>query len=341
MERRIKLYPGEQKKIIQNAVKKYGSLKNLAFKIDINYSSLKNYSCEAILLPENLFEKIIKLTGINKGNLHISYLSPIWGTSLGGKKGIRALEKKYPKKIIKWRKNALKKSRFYNTKKIKIPPLKEKLAEFIGVYLGDGTMTKYFIRISGDYRYDMPYFNYLSKLINNLFGIKASFQREKSKNTAYLTIFSKELCSFLNKEFQLKPGHKIKNNSKIPKKIIQNKKLSIACLRGLIDTDGSITRRGNQFSIQFTAHNKKLLDQVINLGKKLELFTFSDKTNTGTNKKENIPKYFQIVGSSNLRHIVRFHLKFYKNKTIYRREVIEYYEKPFYSSLTLPYKVGS
>lgn len=340
--RRIKLKQGQQKELIINAAKKIGSLKQLSIKISVPYSTLKKHNQELFLLPENLFNKILNLSSIKKEDLDITYLSNNWGAKIGGKKGMATLQRKYPKEIIKWRKKAIMNSRLNNAKKIKIPPLNEKLAEFIGAYLGDGTLTKYFVRISGDYRYDLPYFDYLSNITYELFDIKPSIRKEKNRNTLYITILSKKVCSFLNKNFNIRYGHKIKNKTSIPKKILENKKLSIACLRGLIDTDGSISRRGrkgSQFCIQFTSHNKKLLEQVNNIGKEIKIFTFYDKTGTGTNNKEKILEYFKKVGSSNLRHIVRFHERFYNKNTIYQREVIKYYQKDLYKSLNLPYKI--
>ena len=79
----------------------------------------------------------------------------------------------------------------HNVKKIKIPELDERLAEFIGVYLGDGTLTKYFIRISGDYRYDIPYFNYLKDLIYKLFGVNATITKDKKYKTHRRNIFAR------------------------------------------------------------------------------------------------------------------------------------------------------
>ncbi len=341
-ERRVKLESGKQRELILNVINNFGSLKNLAIKLKIPYPTFKNYFQEVRLLPEKLFDKIIKLSSVKKDSLNVSYLKYNWGKIKGGKKGMITLEKRYPNQILKWRKKGLKNFSPYNIKKIKNPALDEKLAEFVGAYLGDGTLTKYFIRISGDHRYDYPYFNYLSKLIYDLFGVIPSIRKEKNKNTLYLTILSKNVCSFLNKNFGLKYGHKIKNKTHIPKKILENGKLALACFRGLIDTDGSISRRGregSQFCIQFTSHNKKLLEQIREYMKKMGFFTFSDKTGTGTNSKEKIYKYFKEIGSSNLRHIIRFHQRFYKNKTLYQKEVLDYYQKPFYRNLSLPFQI--
>ena len=343
-ERRVKLEIGQQKELILNAAKQKGSLKKLGISLKVPYPTFKNYSQEYRLLPEKLFNKILKMSSIKKDKLNFSYLPYNWGMVKGGKKGMETLRKRYPKEIIIWRKKGIKNTKImgHNVKKIKIPELDERLAEFIGVYLGDGTLTKYFIRISGDYRYDIPYFNYLKDLIYKLFGVNATITKDNKDNTMYLTIFSNKMCSFLRNKYGIEYGNKIRNKTKIPKQIMEDKKLSLDCIRGLIDTDGSISRRGrggSQFCIQFTSHNKELLRQVHNLGKEAKIFTFGDNTGAGTNKWENITKYFKVIGSSNLRHVVRFNERL-KGNTIYQKEVIDYYEKDLYKNIRLPFKIA-
>ena len=349
-DRRARLFKGEQRKLILDIAEKYGSMRYLAIKWDLPYSTIKNYASEICLLPENLFNKILKDLSRSKANIKVTYLDNYWGSSLGGKKGMASLEKKYPEKIGTWRKeglaSAIKKGKhwaYMNQKSIKIPRLDEDLAEFIGVYLGAGTMTKYQLKISGDHRYDLPYFDYLKKLVLSLFGLSCSIIKDKRSNTVNLIISSKNLCFFINKKFSIKFGHKIRNKTSIPYKILRNKKFAVACLRGLIDTDGSVSRRGrngSQFCIQFTSHNKVLLDQVSTLGKGLGFFTFQDNTGCGTNKWVNIMKYFNIVGSSNLRHIVRFDQKNRKGNVFYQKDVIKYYRQDLYKGLNLPFKIG-
>ena len=340
-EKRVKLKKGRQRELILKASKKEGSLKKFGKKLNVPYSTFKKYGQEKFLMSESLFKEIIKAANI-KEEIEREYLKNTWGNSIGGKKGMKTLNEKYSEEIIKWRKKGLNKSSQRKPRKIKKPKLNEKFAEFIGVYLGDGTMTKYFIRISGDFRYDKPYFEYLKKLVEELFGIDSKITKEKKHNTSYLTIFSKEVCSLLNKKYQISYGHKIKNKTIIPKEIINNKKLMFACIRGLIDTDGSISRRGrngSQFCIQFTSHNKTLLKQVEKFMESEKIFTFGDKTGTGTNKKEKIIEYFKNIGSSNLRHIVRFYERIYDSNTIYQKDVPKYYKQNFYKTLNLPFKI--
>ena len=147
-ESRIRLNSGKQKEIISGLANEYGSLKSLAKKIKIPYSTMKGYASEIVLLPKNIFNKILDLSNINKEEVDFETIAPNWGQSIGGKNGIKSLLKKYPKeKIIEWRKLGCENSSIINKKKIRIPFLNEELAEFIGVYLGDGTLTKNFISI--------------------------------------------------------------------------------------------------------------------------------------------------------------------------------------------------
>lgn len=345
LERRVKLEKGKQRSLFLSAAIKYGSIKNLANKFSIPYSTCKKYGQEVFLFPESLFDRIIAELELDKKSLGFSYLDGNWGAKIGGKKGIAAITKKYPEKIKTWRRNALINSHANRTKKIKVPLINEKLAEFVGAYLGDGSLTPYFIRISGDFRCDLPYFEYLNKLAFDLFGLTGKLYRDKGVNTANLVFFSKQLCSFFN-SLGIKTGDKIRNKSIIPKAIFSDKCLSLACLRGLIDTDGSISRRGRkgeQFTIVFANHNPYLLYQVKEISDRYGIFTFfSDKDKVvGTNKYDNIKNYFSAIGSSNLRHIVRFYERFYNNNTIYQREARNYYQKPFYRDINLPFKVAS
>ncbi len=342
----MRLAKGQQNKLIQDLVEKYGSLKDISEKWNISYSMIKKYNQEVFLLPENIFNKIILELGISAPKLNPSYLDYKWGMKIGGKTGMISLSEKYPDKIKEWRKLARSRSHASNIKKINVPEMNEKIAEFIGVYLGDGTLTKYSIKIAGDRRYDLPYFNYLSQIILELFNLKSRVYYDKKSNTICLVIFSRMLCNYLTEKLNLNPGDKIRNNSLIPEAIMKDSSLSIACLRGLVDTDGSISRRGrngSQFTVTFTNFNLNLLLQVKEITDKHNLFTFfSEKEKCiGTNKAEKIKEYFSKVGSSNLRHIVRYIERFNNRNTIYRSQVKDYYQKPFYRDVILPFKTAS
>jgi len=339
LDRRVKLEEGKQKELFQNIIRKYGSLVKISEKYELSYSTLRKYSQGALLLPESLFNKILSELSIRKGYFNAKFLSPNWGRHLGSSRGMSALEKKYPTKINEWRRRAAEISARNNTKKIKFPQLDERLAEFVGAHLGDGTMSKYRIKMTGDVRYDFHYFIYLKSLVEGLFGIAGRMEKDKRSNALYLIFDSKQICFFLNKEYNICYGNKIKNGVGIPKAILERKDLCIACLRGLVDTDGSVSRRGKQFCVQFFAKNERLLKQAGIIGNRLKIFTNASGNEVGTNRWENVLRYFKIVGSSNLKHIIRFDVKHRENKAIFLREVQNYLKQNVYKGINLPFKL--
>lgn len=212
--------------------------------------------------------------------------------------------------------------------------LSDELAEFIGAYLGDGTLTPYFMRISGDKRHDKPYFEYLSKLIYALFSIEPTIRSETETNQLYLELRSKTICDFLRNEFGLVPGNKLKNGNHIPSKIFEVDRFATACLRGLVDTDGCICRDGAAFTVRFASKSPILFNQAYDIGRRTGVFSFKTRREVGTRSWAKINKYFQLVGSSNLRHVIRF-CEHAKSNPLYKYQLQEYYSK--YAATKLPF----
>ncbi len=226
-------------------------------------------------------------------------------------------------------------------KEIKIPTMDSRLAEFTGVHIGDGTLTPNLVRIIGNKLYDYHYFLYLQKLVLDLFGLKASilFDRRRSnqRNTILLSMPSQKLAEFMHDALGMPYGDKIRGKCRIPKEILKDEELSLACLRGLVDTDGSISRRDNYMCLAFDSHNPILLDQVWKIGSNVGVFTYRFQNQIGTNSWPRIVTYFNTVGSSNLSYIIRFCEKFYNNKRLYKSEVVNHFDT--YKNTELPFKV--
>jgi hypothetical protein len=196
-------------------------------------------------------------------------------------------------------------------KTIQIPHKNEHLAEFIGVMLGDGGIyenkTVSQIRITGNSEKELKYFmNFLEPMIENLFAVLPVISCRKSEKTIVLRINSVETTKFLI-SCGLLSGNKVKNQVGIPQWIKNEKSLMKACLRGLIDTDGSIYRMTpqwpNLFQLSFKNNSKRLLQDVrdtfIALG-------FHPSKIFGnrivlTRQKE-IYMYFKDIGSNNLKY---------------------------------------
>ena len=191
-----------------------------------------------------------------------------------------------------------------------------KLAEFIGIILGDGNsnrirtenISSYTVKIVGHIRNDHDYLlNYVNPLTKELFGISFGFY--EYKNTLRLTKGSKQLVS-IPEYYGLPPGNKKKSNIGIPSWIFKNNKMKGACLRGLIDTDGCVYKCGNgslfpriNFCSKIEQLKTDFRELVISLG-------FHPTPWNGKNiiiyRKKDIFKYWEEIGFSNLYHKKRF-----------------------------------
>jgi hypothetical protein len=84
---RVKFKSGFQRKFIQEVLGKVNSpsLRELGRRLNVNYSTLKNYFNEDRCLPENLFNDLCYISKINKENFRVGYLDENWGQVKGGK----------------------------------------------------------------------------------------------------------------------------------------------------------------------------------------------------------------------------------------------------------------
>lgn len=198
-------------------------------------------------------------------------------------------------------------------KKIRCPPNSEKLAEFVGIILGDGAITPYQVRVTYDRLLDRLYGKFVQKLIQDLFNISPSIFRKYDCRANDIVISSKNVVEFLiNKG--LKIGSKMRNNINVPAWIFEELEFKKACVRGLVDTDGSFYEYKHKvngknyynFSMCFTSFLKTLLEPVYDI---LKSFGFSP-VKTGNrvylNKKMDIDRYFDIIGSNNPKHTEKY-----------------------------------
>jgi hypothetical protein len=166
---------------------------------------------------------------------------------------------------------------------------KSNLAYVIGVAIGDGNLSNpngraTRLRITCDLRY--------KKLIKKIiFSIKKLLPDNKvsivKRATTYCDIscYSNKWETWLG--WKAKEGSKYKQNISVPKWIKQNKDYSIDCLRGLLETDGSIyIDRGYKmvnFVTIISALSKDVVKMVTNLGFKVNSYKLRSKTKTRYN----------------------------------------------------------
>lgn len=128
----------------------------------------------------------------------------------------------------------------------------EKLAEFVGIMLGDGCIGKYRCRSDGGekiqtqvkitlHREERMYAKYVEGLFDDLFGFVPPTYEKKSENIVEVRSFRRKLFEFLTEELGLKESPKW-GKATIPEPCLKNPE---SVLRGYFDTDGSVVLTDN------------------------------------------------------------------------------------------------
>ncbi|OGJ49881.1 hypothetical protein A2335_01015 [Candidatus Peregrinibacteria bacterium RIFOXYB2_FULL_32_7] len=145
--------------------------------------------------------------------------------------------------------------------------LNEALAELIGAFIGDGCMSSYMnngrIRnvtlFTGNWKNDVPYYqNRIIPIVTKYLNGTKNIYHRKSHNCMNYVLCSKEIFQFFCK-LNLPVGVK-GNKIKIPKEVEISEKLTLACVRGIFNTDGSVYRR---YSKQYAGHSKAYRNYAI------------------------------------------------------------------------------
>jgi hypothetical protein len=196
-----------------------------------------------------------------------------------------------------------------------IPQRSEEFAEFCGIMLGDGGISEYQTIITLHSEDDSDYSEFVTDLIEKLFAVSPGIYKKKTAHALDLVISRVGLVEFLTRDCGLKLGNKVAQACDVPDWIKENVDLSIACVRGLVDTDGSIfthryISKGKEYAykkLSFTSVSKPLLDSVQRI-----LREFGLNARLGSNhdirldSKDDMAKYFDVIGSHNPKHLNRY-----------------------------------
>ena len=153
---------------------------------------------------------------------------------------------------------------------VRIPRRSKKLAEFIGIMLGDGGINNdWQANVSMNSVADAEYAIYVENLIVSLFGIYPAVRKRKERNTLVISMASTTVVDYLV-SLGLPKGNKLKAGLKIPKWILGNPSYRVACVRGLVDTDGCLyihshSVGGNKYrniGLSFSSYSPILIEQV-------------------------------------------------------------------------------
>lgn len=194
---------------------------------------------------------------------------------------------------------------------VSLPKYSARLAEFFGLMMGDGGINNpWQANITLNAVKDREYALYILKLCDVLFGVAPAVRKRKEKQALVISLASTTVVDFLVLN-GLPRGNKLKGGLKIPQWILAKKSYRIACVRGLMDTDGCLFihkhtvagKNYNNLGLCFTSNSVELIGQVAAIleecrvaphisgqGQRIYLY-----------RADAVAKYLKIFGTSNNR----------------------------------------
>lgn len=197
-------------------------------------------------------------------------------------------------------------------KEIRRPPLSPLLAEFVGILIGDGGIRNGLqVAISFDRSKDQKYAVWLQHVTKRLFGLNSSLSLRKKSLGGDVVISSVNLVRYLEKIAGLKPGNKLRNGLDVPSWIWERWSYQIACLRGLMDTDGGPFVHRYQVNGKWYAYPKlcfcsrsaPLRASVCRLFKEIGFHPRLARSKLiFLDRRNEVERFYRVVGTRHVRH---------------------------------------
>lgn len=248
---RLKFIPGQQTKFLNEVSNKSGlSTKTLAKIARIHPHSFRDWKRGKLTMTLTAAQEFMKLFSVDlpedKGTMIERWqkakenASRIGGLALFKKHGSPATLEGRIRGGIKGIANLRKDGFVSYVKKYKLPiRFNEKLAEYVGIMLGDGCITPGQFNITLNSVADREYVYFVSQLEKNLFGEEPKLYKRKDSKALVLYYNSRFIIRYLL-SIGLKIGNKVRQQVDVPNWIKNSLVYRIACVRGLMDTDGGV-----------------------------------------------------------------------------------------------------
>lgn len=246
-------------------------------------------------------------------------------TSAAGKKGATALLKKFGRIPVdpeyrntqweKWwdRKGKFERPAEFQPRRVHFPKKSVELAEFIGTMMGDGGMHAYQAFITLHHIDDRAYGDFIIGRIRTLFDVEPSVYHRPKYSTISITISRRSLVLKLH-ALGLPIGNKVRQEFDMPDWIKKNQQYAIACIRGLIDTDGSVITHSYRSKskwyrykkLSFCTYSKPLQFSVAQLLSHLGMRPRISGHDVRLDSISDVQTYFSLIGSHNPKHLERY-----------------------------------
>jgi len=319
---------GEQRGFLLAAKERIGnSWQDLAVLVDRHPRTIREWANEKYRIPYPVMIILAKKARmrlpasliIKTWHDHLSEAGRVGGHAVARQRGGRvAPDEAY--RLKKWRKwwDKIGKEKFHpiiNKPRVIVRPRRSaKLAEFVGIILGDGGISSMQVIVTLHRNDDREYNIYVQKLMTDLFGVVPAVHQRSDSLADNIVVSRVALVRFCTEDLGLKKGNKVKQRVDIPVWVKENRQYLRACVRGLIDTDGSVFRHrytvnGKLYSykkLAFTNASPPLVQSVFRALQEFRLQPRLTAREVRLDSQEDMRKYFIIFGSSNPKHLKRY-----------------------------------
>ena len=323
---RVRFSPGAQRMFLTKGQLKLGWTKQqVATFIGIHIRTLNDWKREKFLMGFNAANRLSRKSCIQLPE-NIQIKEQYWYTTKGARKGGIASFRKQNGRIgdpilqkRAWKKWWEAKGKFddnpiFRRKYVYLPTASMELAEFMGIMMGDGSLTARQITVTLHHIDDLAYSKFVTDLMRRLFRIRPSVYHSVKNSVNDIVLSRSELVTFLN-SLGLPIGNKVRQQIDIPDWIKQNKAFATACVRGLVDTDGSVfthsyTVNGKRYHYKKLSFSSRSEPLRVSVAQILADRDMSPRLDTSYNVRldsiADMKKYFSKVGSHNPKHLKRY-----------------------------------
>lgn len=310
--------PDIQRALIARLTDAGATIEGLASACACHPRTVRDWRRGKYRIPREAMEQMYQVVGLPAPSA-ITWLPDFWHVKRAGSLGGHARMARHgplgtPESRRQGWLSAVKSGRFSTEKLIRIPSRSTALSELIGILLGDGQITSHQVCVHGNALHEWPYLTFVQGLFRDLFGLESTLRQRRGQNALTLLVSSRPLVEYLRDQ-GIPVGNKISHGARIPARFISDRAFQAACLRGLMDTDGSFysyrhvcySTRYLHAGLCFTSHARGLLEGVHDLFLSLGFRPRSDrKWHVTLNRGAEIARYMDEVGSHNPHVLERF-----------------------------------
>lgn len=324
---RVKFPKGKQQSFLESVQRATGTdAEYLAEKLGISARTVRDWQREKWHMSEQALNRLCRFAGIPMPE-HVEVLPEYWsvhkaarlggrrrvalygspGTPEGRQKAGRLFQQRMetnPALVKTWG--------MVVAKEIKHPPHSPLLAEFVGILIGDGSVRSSFqVTMSFNRAKEMAYARWFQHAIAHLFGLRSTIRLEKRSLGGTVIVSSRRLVQYLQEVAGLRPGNKLRNGLDVPDWIWARQSYRMACLRGLMDTDGGpylhrYRVNGKWYTypkLCFSSVSTPLLESVVQLFRDLG---FHPRMTRGDrvfiDRISETRHFYELIGSRQRRH---------------------------------------